>query len=117
MCHGRNNAFGRGVWQRILHGCVLHMFGIIERTNHGCQPTSMSLGPPAFFVSYHTPATWKLLNERRIQILMLKSGSHPVDFMLRDALPCRFVPPVCDRFADLGGYLKSLGIIQFKIPG
>lgn len=60
---------------------------------------------------------WPSSIEHLFQILMLKSRCHPVDLVLGDALPGRFVPPFRGGFADLGSYVTRLDVIQLKISG
>jgi hypothetical protein len=49
---------------------------------------------------------------RLFQILVLKSGSHPVDFVLGDTMPGSLGSPFLGGCADLCGYFTGLGCVQ-----
>jgi hypothetical protein len=48
---------------------------------------------------------------------VLKSGSYPVDLALGNTVPCSYIAPLRDEFADLCGYFMSRGRVQLKILG
>src|ERR1700739_2286966 len=76
-----------------------------------CSPTLLSATEPNICCRI------MLFCQCVLQVPVLKSRSHPVNLVPGDPPPCCFISPPRHGFADLGGYLAGLGIIQIKISG
>ena len=84
-----------------------------SRTNSRHPQPARDLGNRVGAVS-----PWPFLSARscEVQILMLKSGRHAVDFRLGESVPRGFVAPLRDHLADLRHYFAGLAGVEIKIP-